>query len=185
MLREGIAAMGRGDLGNAEYKFREVLRAEPDATQASMYLYALLYEQGRIAAADQVIETGLLNAPESLPLAKFYARSLLNRDDAAAALTRLENYRPAGSGDSEYLALMAALMQKASRYEHAEQIYRHLLTLDQRAGDWWVGLGIAQDGLGKRAEALQAFERARGTRRISAVLADYTDQRIAELQAYD
>ena len=185
LLREGASAMNRGDLGTAEYKFRQVLAAEPDASQASIYLFTVLQEQGRVDAADTVLVAGLETGSDSAPLAKLYARSLLDRGQATLALQVLEAYRPALNEDSEYAALLAALLQKAFRHQDAAQIYEQLLTLDRRAGDWWVGLGIAQDGLGRPGDALYAFQQARGTSRISAALADYTDQRIAELQTYD
>lgn len=182
VLRAGLSAMRAGDLNAAEIKFRQVLIAEPDATQASSYLFTVLIDQGRVEAADAVAAAGLENGSDIGALAKLYARSLLNRGEAGSALRILEDHRAASSGDPEYAALLAALLQKAARHEEAAQIYEQLLTLDQQAGDWWVGLGIAQDGLGRPTEALQAFQRARETGTISAALADYSDRRIAELQ---
>ena len=182
VLRAGISAMRAGDAVTAENKFRQVLMVEPDATQASTYLYTLLMNQQRIDEADSVAVAGLDKGSDVIALAKLYAQSLLSRGDSAAALQVLADHRETAFGDPEYSALLAAGLQGNKRHEEAARIYEHLLTLDQQMGDWWVGLGIAHDGSGRPAAALQAFQRARETSSISSALADYSDRRIAELQ---
>jgi len=185
LMLEGMSDMRAGRYGAAEIKFRQVLISEPDLTRASGYLFALLSDQGRVDAADSVALAGLAEGSDVSPLAMLYARTLLDRGDADAALRVLEDHRPASSGDSGYDELLAALLQMASRHQEAARTYEQLLRLDQRVGDWWAGLGIAEDSLGNQAKALYAFQRARDTSRMSVALANYTAQRIAELQAYE
>ena len=181
----GVAAMRRDDLLNAERLFREALSIDPGNGAVWSYLYGTLAKASKPAAAEQALRRGLISAKEPAPLAKLYARLLLDRDEKEAAVSILRTHRPVAAADTEYDAFLAALLQQLGQYAEAGEIYRKLLTVEPDSGSWWIGLAMSSDSIGNRPDALSAFQRALRTDSLKTPLARYARQRTAELQAYD
>ena len=134
--------------------------------------------------AANTLFSGLVAAEEPAPLAKLYARMLLDRGEKQAAISMLQNHRPAMT-DTEYDAFLAAMLQQQGRFAEAGTIYRQLLDSNQNLGSWWIGLAMSSDSLGDRADAMAAFQRALRADALKPALAMYARRRIAELQAND
>lgn len=181
----GVAAMRGDDLLNAERLFREALTIDPGNGAVWSYLYSTLVKASKPAAAEQALRRGLISAKEPAPLAKLYARLLLDRDEKDAAVGILRTHRPVAASDTEYDAFLAALLQQLGQYAEAGEIYRKLLTVEPDSGSWWIGLAMSSDSIGNRPDALSAFQRALRTDSLKTPLARYARQRTAELQAYD
>jgi MSHA biogenesis protein MshN len=181
----GVAAMRSDDLLNAERLFREALTIDPGNGAVWSYLYSTLVKASKPAAAEQALRRGLISAKEPAPLAKLYARLLLDRDEKDAAVSILRTHRPVAASDTEYDAFLAALLQQLGQYAEAGEIYRKLLTVEPDSGSWWIGLAMSSDSIGNRPDALSAFQRALRTDSLKTPLARYARQRTAELQAYD
>ena len=173
------------DLLNAERLFREALTIDPGNGAVWSYLYSTLVKASKPAAAEQALRRGLISAKEPAPLAKLYARLLLDRDEKDAAVGILRTHRPVAASDTEYDAFLAALLQQLGQYAEAGEIYRKLLTVEPDSGSWWIGLAMSSDSIGNRPDALSAFHRALRTDSLKTPLARYARQRTAELQAYD
>jgi tetratricopeptide (TPR) repeat protein len=181
----GVAAMRGDDLLNAERLFREALTIDPGNGAVWSYLYSTLVKASKPAAAEQALRRGLISAKEPAPLAKLYARLLLDRDEKDAAVGILRTHRPVAASDTEYDAFLAALLQQLGQYAEAGEIYRKLLTVEPDSGSWWIGLAMSSDSIGNRPDALSSFQRALRTDSLKTPLARYARQRTAELQAYD
>ncbi len=181
----GVAAMRSDDLLNAERLFREALTIDPGNGAVWSYLYSTLVKASKPAAAEQALRRGLISAKEPAPLAKLYARLLLDHGEKDAAVGILRTHRPVAASDTEYDAFLAALLQQLGQYAEAGEIYRKLLTVEPDSGPWWIGLAMSSDSIGNRPDALSAFQRALRTDSLKTPLARYARQRTAELQAYD
>ncbi len=181
----GLVAMRGDDLLSAERLFHEALTIDPGNGAVWSYLYSTLVRASKPAAAEQALRRGLISAKEPAPLAKLYARLLLDRDEKNAAIGILRTHRPVAASDTEYDAFLAALLQQLGQYAEAGEIYRKLLTVEPDSGPWWIGLAMSSDSIGNRPDALSAFQRALRTDSLKTPLARYARQRTAELQAYD
>ena len=181
----GLAAMRGDDLLSAERLFRESLAIDPGNGAVWSYLYSNLVKAAKPAAAEQALRQGLISAKEPAPLAKLYARLLLDRGEKDAAVSILRTHRPVASSDTEYDAFLAALLQQLGQYAEAGEIYRKLLAVEPGSGSWWFGLAMSSDSIGNRPDALSAFQRALSADSLKTPLARYARQRTAELQASD
>ncbi len=181
----GLAAMRGDDLLNAERLFREALTIDPGNGAVWSYLYSNLVRASKPAAAEQALRRGLISAKEPAPLAKLYARMLLDRGEKNAAVGILRTHRPVAATDTEYDAFLAALLQQLGQYAEAGEIYRKLLTVEPGSGSWWFGLAMSSDSIGNRPDALSAFQRALRTDSLKTPLARYARRRTMELQADD
>ncbi len=181
----GLVAMRGDDLPGAERLFREALTIDPGVGTVWGYLYSTLVRASKPAAAEQALRRGLISAKEPAPLAKLYARLLLDRGEKDAAVGILRTHRPVAATETEYDAFLAALLQQLGQYAEAGEIYRKLLTIEPGSGSWWIGLAMSSDSIGNRPEALSAFQRALRTDSLKTPLATYARRRSAELQAYD
>ena len=177
--------MRGNDLSTAERLFREALTIDPGDGATWSYLYSVLVRASKPAAAEQALRRGLISARQPAPLAKLYARMLLDRGETGAAVSILRTHRPLPASDIEYDAFLAALLQQLGQYTEAGDIYRQLLTVEPGTGSWWIGLAMSYESLGNRPEALSAFERALRAESLKIPLTRYARRRIAELQAHD
>ena len=187
---EGIVAraskaMRANDLFTAESMFRAALVIESGDAEIWGYLYSVLVRTSRPEAAGQALRQGLVAADEPAPLAKLYARMLLDRGEKDAAVSILKIHRPPAASDIEYDSFLAALLQQQGQYAEAGEIYATLLTVDPGSGSNWIGLAMSHDSLGKRADALAAFEHALTTGSLKPPLARYARRRSTELKADD
>jgi len=184
-VTRGLTAMRGNDLPTAERLFREALTIDPGDGAVWSYLYSVLVRASKPGAAEQALRRGLISAKQPAPLAKLYARMLLDRGEKDAAVSMLRTHRPLPATDIVYDAFLAALLHQLGQYTEARDIYRKLLTVEPSTGSWWIGLAMSDESLGNRPEALSAFQRALRTQSLKIPLTRYARRRIAELQAHD
>ena len=184
-VTRGLIAMRGNDLPTAERLFREALTIDPGDGAVWSYLYSVLVRASKPGAAEQALRRGLISAKQPAPLAKLYARMLLDRGEKDAAVSMLRTHRPLPASDIVYDAFLAALLHQLGQYTEARDIYRKLLTVEPSTGSWWIGLAMSDESLGNRPEALSAFQRALRTQSLKIPLTRYARRRIAELQAHD
>jgi MSHA biogenesis protein MshN len=180
-FRDGIAASRAGDIAGAIDHFYEALSRDPHHLEARRALVALLVEQGDAASAKRLALEGLEAHPADPVLLKSYARLLLEGGDAESAAAILMRSPPALEADPDYYALAAAALQQQGRHPQAAELYARLVRLDGSRGEWWAGLGISLDALGRGAEALKAFRRAQSDAGVPVALRRYVAERVAVL----
>jgi len=184
-VARGLTAMRDNELPTAERLFRDALTIDSGDGTVWSYLYSVLVRASKPQAAEQALRRSLISARQPAPLAKLYARMLLDRGETDAAVSILRTHRPLPASDIEYDAFLAALLQQQGQYTEAGDIYRKLLTVEPSTGSWWVGLAMSYESLGNRTDALSAFQRALRAESLKIPLARHARRRIAELQADD
>lgn len=180
-IARGLQAMRARNLPAAERNFRDALAIDSGDSAVWSYLYSVQLSAAKLAAAEQTLRQGLIAAQAPAPLAKLYARLLLERGEKHTAVSVLRDYRPAAQ-DAEYEAFLAALLQQNGRYAESRDIYRRLLVGDPDSGSSWIGLAMSEDSLGNRASALSSFQRALRADYLKVPLTRYAQRRITELQ---
>ena len=93
----------------------------------------------------------------------------------------LEKYRARAAGDPEYLALMAAIFQRAGQHADAARAYRQAVTAQPRQGKWWLGMAISLEAVNNPKAAREAYHRA-ATSGLDGNLKQYAEQRLAALR---
>jgi Tfp pilus assembly protein PilF len=182
-IRRGLQALrARKPLDAARF-FEDALRTDPGSSEAWQYLYAARAGAGLRDGAEQALQRGLDASRNASPLAKLYARLLLERGDVGGAIRVLQRYRPTAASDTEYDTLLAGLLLRNQQFAAAGDIYQQLIDRDATPGAWWIGLAMSNDSLGDRAAALAAFERALRADGLEPPLASYAERRIAELRS--
>ena len=64
----------------------------------------------------------------------------------------------------------------------AERDYLLAVRMAPQSGIWWMGLGISLQADSRNAEAQESFTRAKATNSLSAELAGFVDQKLAQLR---
>lgn len=134
-------------------------------SQAEQFLLKALEHQPRWVLAHQV-------------LAQVYATGQRYDD----ALSQLADLAPPVRQHLDFYQLRGALAQQLQAYELAKRSYEALLGVDASQGRWWLGMGLACDGMGARQQALQAYGHALASRQLSAASEQYAQQRLELLQ---
>lgn len=176
-----VKSLGRGDESGAQRALEKALSFEPNHVRARETLSALLLNTGRVSEAGDSLREGLRLQPTSTPLAKLYARVLVNQGDNASAVVVLERAAPRVGDDADYYALLAALYRDVGKHAQAAQVYQEILKLHPGVAAWWMGLALAQDAMGASAESLEAYRRAQRAGGLRTEVLQYVQTRIAAL----
>ena len=180
-FQDAVKLLGRGDESGAQRALEKALLFEPSHVRARETLSALMLNTGRVSEAGDRLREGLRLQPTSTPLAKLYARVLVNQGDNASAVVVLERAAPRVGDDPDYYALLAALYRTVGKHAQAAQVYQEILRLRPGVAAWWMGLALAQDAMGASAESLEAYRRAQRAGGLSAEVLQYVQTRIAAL----
>jgi Flp pilus assembly protein TadD len=81
----------------------------------------------------------------------------------------------------DHLGLMAALHQQQGRHEKASTLYRRALGLKPRQANWYSGLAISLEHLGKRMEARDAYLRSLQSQQLDSGLRRFVENRLQQL----
>jgi MSHA biogenesis protein MshN len=173
-LRQVEAGRSRDALARLD----EALALDPGHLGARQTSVALAQETGDSARAESLLREGLALHPGEAWLARNLGQILVQHGDPAGAAQVLATGLVAG--DADYRAFYAGVLAKAGRPEAAAAEYRAALRASPGQGAWWLGLGLALERLGQRAEAAAAYERAAQTR-LAPELREFVSKKRAEL----
>jgi len=182
-FQRSVKMLGRGNQQAAQLALDEALVFFPAHVRARETVAALLPNSGRVSEAASTLRDGLQLVPESTPLAKLYARILVDQGDQATAVVVLERALPAVSTDPEYYSLLAALYRQQKKHAQAAQVYQQILMQRPGVASWWMGLALSQDAMGEQVQARKAFQRALRAGGLSAAVLNYIQSRVAILTA--
>lgn len=115
-------------------------------------------------------------------LAMILARLQLEKGSARAAVYTLERTLPHARDRADYLAFLAAVLQRDERHKQAAEYYFQALQRSPQNGVWWMGLGISLQADQRQAEASEAFRRAKSTNSLSPELTAFVNTRLSQLQ---
>lgn len=179
-FRKAMGLSRQGAVAEAMAGFQAALRLDGRHLAARQGLLSLLVAQRRWAEAQAVAAEGLAQDPAQTGWAMALARLQVEQGQLAEAESVLAAHAARGTGNADYLAFHALLLQKLQRPAAAADRYRAALVLRPDEGRWWYGLGQALDA-GQEAEAaLEAFAKARQTGNLPPALAALADQRLRQ-----
>ena len=180
--RRAVGLINQGRVAEGTDGLRSALALEPGHENARQTLVSLLMEQRRFDDAYPIIQRGLELNPSASALASLLARILVERKDLPGALAVLRKYSPGATGNADYHAFSAAVLQRLGRHAEAADEYQIALKLAPQSAAWWIGLGISQENVERRKEALASFKRAQSIGGLSPELVTFVEQRLRQLQ---
>lgn len=179
--RKATTAMAKGQLRDAQDNYYQVLAHDPHNQGAREQLAGLLYGEGRLSEASQLLEEGLRLDPGQADFRLLLARLAISGGDQRKALDWLTGYRPDLASNLDYYATWAGLSQELGQHTEAADLYVKLLRQQPDQGRWWLGLGVAEDGQGHSQRALDAYRNAQLHGNLGEASTSWLEQRIAQL----
>jgi MSHA biogenesis protein MshN len=180
--RKAVALLNQGRLAEAEEAFRAALDFYPENHQARHGLIGLLVQGKKLDEAERLMDEGVKLAPAQLGFGMMLARLQADRGDTASAIATLEKGLEHAQGTPDYLAFLAALLQRQGRHEEAIGYFNAALRLRPGTGVWWLGLGMSLQAVNQPAAAQSAYQQARAAGTLQPELAALAEQRLRQLQ---
>lgn len=141
----------------AMVKYRLALERNPGMQSARVQLARLQQDSGQPEAALALLKAGHERKPDD-GLAIAVGRLLADQGRREEALGWLEQGRD-GLRPADH-ALMGALQSQTLRYEAAVKSYQRALAADPNQGGWLLGLGLAQEAMGRIEDAHVTYRSA-------------------------
>lgn len=177
--RRGLASLQDGRLNAAMADLDRALEIDPRNDAARQTYVSLLLENRRPDDAIRQLRLALGIDPRQPGLAMVLARLQLER--GGPALETLMTTLPYAAANADYQGFLAGVLQRAQRHAEAAQYYQAALKLAPLNGVWWMGLGISLQADQHKAEAREAFTRARTGNGITPELLAFIDRRLDQL----
>ena len=158
----GLAYQSRGDLRKAAEYFRAAIGKKPDYAEAHNNLGIVLSQEGRGEEAIREFEMAATNVLYPTPEWAYYnmGEEYRRRKDAAKAE---EMYRRAIRMNDRYVNAylrLAHLQADRDRVEDAARTLEACVALSPSAAPAWMDLGRVYASLGRRQDAVLAFQNA-------------------------
>jgi MSHA biogenesis protein MshN len=195
---EPDAAAGLSSQQRAENEYRRALQALQDARvseamamlEQAVYLYprheaarqtliGLLVERKQYPEAIRHLQFAVGLDPRQSNMTMLLAR--LQGEQGGAAIETLQRGLAYANRNADYRALLAGMLQRAQRNREAIDHYTAAVQLQPGQGVWWMGLGISLQADGRKAEAREAFVRARDSGRLSAELQGFVERKLQQI----
>jgi Tfp pilus assembly protein PilF len=178
-LRLALQSAAAGSAG----PLRTFVAKYPTRVDARVRLALILLAADQTAEAQASLRAGLDLAPNQTDLAQVLGHSLLEQDQAPAALAVLRPAVPPLTKNPEFHALLAAVEQRLGLHALAVTRYRGLLQRQPDNGNWLVGLGISLNAQGNTQAAVESFTRAADDRTLAEPLRAFAAQERVRLLA--
>lgn len=181
MTHNAYALLQQGRVAEARDLLSEALRLRPEHIPARQILVAILVDGRHLAQAEQVLEEGLALAPEQTAFAMNLARLQVERGALSSAVETLRRGLPGASGNAEYRAFLATLLQRQLKHQEAIEQYQAALRLapaSMSLGPWLVGLAISMQAEDRLNEAREAYSLARASGGLDPDTMTFVDHRL-------
>lgn len=179
--RRAFQLMRQGRNTDALAGYEAALLLDAGHDQARHAMVSLLLEKKRNAEAERFLQEGLAINPQQTEFAMLLARLQADRNALPIALDTMLKTLPYAQKQPEYLAIVAALMQRQNNHQEAIDYFRKALQLKPHAGVWLMGMGISLHATQQNTEAREAFKRALESNSLSNELQAYVSQQLKEL----
>jgi MSHA biogenesis protein MshN len=174
--RRGLAALQEGRVQEAIASMEQAVFLYPRHESARQTLVGLLLENKRSDEAVRHLQLGLGLDAKQPQVAMLLAR--LQIEKGGPAVETLQRTLPYARGNADYLAFLAGALQRAQNHREAAEQYEAALRLQPQNGVWWMGLGISLQADKRNTEALEAFNRAKGSGNLSQDLQAFVERRL-------
>lgn len=181
-FRLGAQSMQQGRMRDAEASFLAAIAEDPGHVPSRQALLGIYLEAQRRDEAEVLLRDGLKASPRPPAWAMVLARLEAQRGDVIGGINTLQNHLDVGRQNGDYLALLAALLQKQGRHADAVEQYQAAINLGQGKAVWVMGQAISLRELGKRDEARAAFQRALDSEGLSADLKLFVERQLSALR---
>jgi tetratricopeptide (TPR) repeat protein len=176
----------------ARERLEESLRLSPQNGRALLSLALIASDQEKKAEAQALVEKAL-RFHGSEPKTQYVAACLAAAaGDLGRAVFHARSALDLKPGYSDARLLLGGLMYSSGSYDQAIALMREAVARDRKNGMAWYTLGMAQEGAGKRAEAIYSLKAACAQRpddevariALELVVADSTNSEDPSRQAY-
>lgn len=181
-FRQAYLLAQQGQLKEAAAGYARALKLDANHDMARQSLIAVLLESKLNNEAEKVLRDTLLLNPKNTHYAMLLARLQVERNALPLALETLNKALPFADQQADYQAFVAALQQRQARHKEAVTHYQKALQLTPNAGLWLMGLGISLQALQRKEEALDAYQQAMSSHKLSPDLEAFVTQRIKEIK---
>lgn len=151
-------ALDANNLNGALQGFTEALRYTPRDEEVRQKLAILYFGKGDTRRAYELLQAGIRLNNDSEALRLGLSKLLVKADQAEAALSPLLHLP--NNASKEYLAMRAALSQKAQQETIALESYQKLTEIEQDNARWWLGLAIQQERQLMFEQAKESYQNA-------------------------
>ncbi|MBN2644963.1 MAG: tetratricopeptide repeat protein [Desulfuromonadaceae bacterium] len=173
------ALIQSGQLQQARQLLQKLVVQWPADKALCLQLASLLIGTQDYAAALAVVDQGVAAMPAEIDLHVLQARLLAETGQPESARQRLLALAlPGLDQHSDYQLLLAVLHQRLGDYPAAMTIYRRLCERQPQRGNWWLGLAVAQQQAGQRADAQRSYQQALACSDLKAELRHYARQQL-------
>lgn len=181
LLAEAVTLDQQGRQDEAKLPLQRLLAANPLDVQARQMLIQLQLDTGHVDDARLLLAEAQRLYPDQSNFTLALARLQVERGDVKGAIQLLEADRPGTRNDPQLRAFLAALLLGNQRYDDAMQHYLVALRSDPANAVWLMGVAVAFENLGKRADAVEAYRRADGTGSLTPEMANFVSARLAAI----
>jgi tetratricopeptide (TPR) repeat protein len=144
----------------ARERLEESLRLAPQNGRALLSLALVSSDQGRAEEAQALVEKALRfhgSEPRTQYVAACLAAASGDRDKAVFHARSALDLKP---GYSDARLLLGGLMYSSGSYDQAIALMREAVARDRKNGMAWYTLGMAQEGAGKKPDAIYSLKTA-------------------------
>jgi MSHA biogenesis protein MshN len=177
--RRALLALQEGRVSAALIDLDKAVEVDPRNDAARQTYVSLLLENRRTDDAIRQLRLSLGIEPRQPGLAMILAR--LQLEKGGPALDTLLKTLPYATGNADYQAFLAGVLQREQRHAEAAQHYRDALAIAPGNAIWWMGLGISLQADQHLPEAREAYTRARGSAGLTPELKTFVDKKIEQL----
>ncbi len=182
LLGEAVKLDQQGHQEEAMVPLQRLLAANPLNVRGRQMLAQLQLDTGHVEQARLLMAEGQRLLPEQSNFTLALARLQVESGDIGGAIHLLEADRSSARDEPQLHAFLAALLLRVERYDEAVQHYLVALRSDPANASWLVGVGVALEGVGKHADAAEAYRRAEGSANLTPEIANFLSERLARLR---
>lgn len=180
LLSKAKESYDRGYVTEAIEQLTRILSISDSNVEARNLLAAAWYGRGEGNKAVSIINDGLQRYPLIEEWRVTAAKIFFKDNNAAGAFSYLDvNLENASK---EFYTLKGNLARELKYYAKAEAAYAQLTKLEPFVGNWWLGLAIAQDSLGKASDAISSYKKVLDVGGVSSQSISFSQNRIDVLQ---
>ena len=139
----------------------------PNYLPVRVALIKYYLQSGQYTLAQQSIDIGLMNAPQSTQLVQLKAQLLYLQNQTPQALALLKSQSPDMKSNMNYYLLEANLLLLSKDAVNAAHLYQGLLAINSEDAQYWLGYALALEAQNKKNAAMSAYQQLLNSNNVS------------------